>query len=135
VSFSEASRICIRNDSELANVSLSASLVSFERRNSSCIVIRARILASCTNISKWKRASSPRPKVFFNTRSNQTSFYFSFLGIGAEARTGTSPDVVGRYVSSVAFCTISWMISQTEYLLLEVQRPMLPKHASHLQSH
>jgi len=37
---------CIRKDSESASASLSASLVSLERRSSSCKVVRAGILAS-----------------------------------------------------------------------------------------
>jgi len=63
----------------------------------------AKILASCASISKRKGASSPGPEVFFNTRSNQTSFCFSFPGIGTEARTGISADVIGCCVSSVVF--------------------------------
>jgi len=103
VSFSEASGICIRNDSKRASASLSASLVSFKRQSSLCIVIRAEILASCVNISKWKGASSPRPEVFFNTQSNRTYFCFSFSDVGAKAGTSTSPNVVGHCVSSVVF--------------------------------
>ena len=40
---------CVRNDFKSASASLSASLVSFERRSSSCRLIRAGILASCAN--------------------------------------------------------------------------------------
>ena len=50
---------CVRKDSESASASLSASLVSFESQSSSCRVIRARILASCANMSKRKGVLSP----------------------------------------------------------------------------
>ena len=40
--------------------------------------------------------------------------------------------VVSRQWSS---CIISGKVSQTEYLLVEVQRHVLPKHASRPQSH
>jgi len=43
----------------LASASLSASLISFERRSNSCRVIRAGILASCANMSKWKETLRP----------------------------------------------------------------------------
>ena len=55
----------VRKDSELASASLSASLVSLERRRSSCIVIRARILANWANMSKLKGVSSPGHEGFF----------------------------------------------------------------------
>jgi len=42
----------VKKDSESANTSLSASLVSFKRRSSSCRVIRAGILAIYANMSK-----------------------------------------------------------------------------------
>jgi len=103
LSSSKASSICIRNDSELASTSLSASLVFFKRWSSSCIVIRAGILANCTNILNQKGASSRGPEVFFNTQSNWTSYCFSFPSAGAEAGIGTSFDIVGYCVSSVVF--------------------------------
>ena len=78
----------VRNDSELASASLSASLVSFERRRSSCMVIRAGILASWANMSKRKGVSSPGPEGFFRTWSNRTSFGFSFPLVGTEADAG-----------------------------------------------
>ena len=101
MSFLEASRICIRNDSKLASVPLSAPLVSFERRSSSCMVIRAGILASCANMSKRKGTLSLGPEGFFKTRSNRTSFCFSFPEVGTETGTGTSADVIYCCVSSV----------------------------------
>ena len=93
----------VRKDSELASASLSASLVSFERRRSSCIVIRAGILASLANMSNRKGVSNPWPGGFFNTWSNRTSLGLSFplVGIGVDA--GTCTDVVCCCVSSVAF--------------------------------
>jgi len=100
--FSGLQHMC-QNDSELASASLSAFLISFERRSSLYIVIRAGILASCANISKRKGASSPELEVFFNTQSNRTSCCFSFPSVGTEARTGISTDVVGCCVSSVVF--------------------------------
>jgi len=71
------SGICVRNDSELASASLSASLVFFERRSSSCMVIRAGILASWVNISKQKGMLSPGPEGFF--RNNQTGLLSASL--------------------------------------------------------
>ena len=67
------------------------------------MVIRAGIFASWANISKQKGTSSRGPEGFFKTRSNQTSFYFSFPDIGIEAGTGTSTDVVCCCVSSEVF--------------------------------
>ena len=67
------------------------------------MVIRARILASYANILKRKGMSSPGPKGLFKTRSKRTYFCFSFPGVGTEARTGISTDVVGCCVSSVVF--------------------------------
>ena len=98
-------------------------------------MIRAEILASYANISKRKGASSPGHEVFFNIRSNRTSFCFSFPGIKTEARTGIFADVVGCCVSSVVFSIVLGMISQIEYLSVEVQHPVLQKHASYLQNH
>ena len=65
------------------------------------MIIRVGILASQANISKRKGTSSLEPKYFFKTRSNWTSFCFSFPEVGNEAKTGTSTDVVCCYVSSV----------------------------------
>ena len=95
------SGICVRNNSELASASLSASLVSFERRSISCMVIRAGVLASCANMSKQKGTLSPGPEGFFKTQSNQTYFFFFFPEFGTEVETGTSIDVVCCCVSSV----------------------------------
>ena len=61
------------------------------------------MLASYANISKREGALNPGPEVFFNTRLNQTSFCFSFPGAGAEARTGTFPDIVSCCASSMVF--------------------------------
>ena len=67
------SGICVRNDSELASASLSASLVSLERRRSLCMVIRAGILASWANMSKRKglglKASSRHGRIGFLSAS------------------------------------------------------------------
>jgi len=101
VPLSGVSGICIRNDSELASASLSASLVSFERCNSSCMVIRAGILASWANISKRKGMSSPLREGFFKTLSNRTSFCFSFPEVRTGAGTDTSTDVICCCVSLV----------------------------------
>ena len=68
---------CVRNDSESASASLSASLVFFERRSSSCRVIRAGILANCPNISKQKGALSPLEGFFF--KDHQSEFPYVFL--------------------------------------------------------
>jgi len=101
VSFLGVSGICVRNDSELASASLSASLVSFERRSSSCMMIRAGILASWATMSKRKGILSPGPEDFFKIWSNQTSFCFSFPEVGTGAGMGTCTDVVCCCVSSV----------------------------------
>ena len=93
--------ICVKNDSELASTSLSASLVSFERRSSSCMVIRAGILASWASISKRKGMLSPGPEGFFRIWSNQTSLCFSFPVVGIGAGMGTCTDVVCYCVSLV----------------------------------
>ena len=93
----------VRKDSELASTSLSASLTSFERRSSSCRVIRAGILASCANMSKRKGALSPFGGSFFNNLLDQTSFCFllSSGGDGVEAWTGAVvPNVIGYCVFS-----------------------------------
>ena len=58
------------------------------------MVIRAGILANWANTLKRKGISSPGPEDFFRTRSNQTSFYFSFPEVGTEAGTGIFTDVV-----------------------------------------
>ena len=87
MSSSRVSGICVRNESEIARASMSASLVSFERRSRSCMVIRAEILASCINISKRKVKLSPGPKGFFKMRSNRTSFCFSFLEVETEVKS------------------------------------------------
>ena len=84
LSSSGISDICVRNNSELASASISASLVSFERRSSSCMVIRAGILATWANMSKRKEMSSPRPEGFFRMQLNRTSFCFLFLKSGLE---------------------------------------------------
>jgi len=94
---------CVKKVSESASASLSASLISFERQSSSYKVIRARILASCANISRRKGALSPLGGSFFNDLSNRTSFYFplSSGGDGTEAWTGAvAPNVVRYCVSS-----------------------------------
>jgi len=101
VSSLRVSGICIRNDSELASASLSASLVSFERRSSSCMVIRAGILASWASMSKRKGMLSPGPEGFFRIWSNRTSLCFSFPVVRIGADMGTCTDVVCCYVSSV----------------------------------
>ena len=93
----------VRNDFELASLSLSASLISFERRSSSCMMIRAGILASWANMSKRKGMLSPGPEGFFRTWSNQTSFCFSFSVIGTGAGVGIYTDVVCYCVSSETF--------------------------------
>ena len=80
----EISGICVRNDSELASASLSASLVSFERCSSSCMVIQARILANWANMSKRKATLSTGPEDFFRTWSNHTSSSSLFPGSGLE---------------------------------------------------
>ena len=67
------------------------------------MVIRAGILVSCANILKQKGMSSLGPEGLFRTRSNWTSFCFSFPGGGTEAKTGISIDVFGCCVSSVVF--------------------------------
>ena len=100
---SRVSGICVRNDSKLASASLSASLVSFERRSNLSMVVRAKILASWANMSKRKGTSSPGSEGFFKTRSNQTSFSFSFPEVGTEAGTGISTDVVCYCISLVVF--------------------------------
>ena len=85
----------VRNDSESARASLSASLIFFERWSSSCRVIRARILANCANMSKPKGALSPLDGFFFKDSSKRISFCFS-LSFGTGVWTGTAaPDVVG----------------------------------------
>ena len=71
------SDICVRNDSELASAFLSASLVSFERRSSSCMVIRVEILANWANMSKQKGMLSPGLKA--SSGSGQTELLFAFL--------------------------------------------------------
>ena len=60
---------CVRNDSESASASLSASLDSFERQSSSCRVIRAGILANYVNMSKRKGALSLMEGFFFKDSS------------------------------------------------------------------
>jgi len=99
--------ICVKNDSELASASLSASLVSFERRSSSCMVIRAGILASWASMSKRKGILSTGPESFFRIWSNRTSFCFSFPVVRAGAGMGTCTDVVCYCVSSV-ICSYSF---------------------------
>ena len=95
------SGICVRNDSELTSASLSASLVSCERRSNSCMVIRADILASWANISKQKGMLSLGPEGFFMIWSDRTSFCFSFPVVGTGAGMGACIDVVCCCVSSV----------------------------------
>jgi len=92
---------CVRNDSESASASLSASLVSFKRRSSSCMVIRAGILANWANMSKRKGILSPGPGGFFRTWSKRTSFCFSFPIVGIGAGIGTCTNVVCCCVSLV----------------------------------
>ena len=70
---------CVRNDSKSARASLSASLVSFERRSSSCRVIRAEILANCPNTSKREEVLSPWEGFFFKDTSKRISFCFFFI--------------------------------------------------------
>jgi len=88
------SGMCVINDSELASAPVSASLVSFERLSSSCMVIRAGILASWASMSKRKGALSPGLEGFFRTWSNQTSFCFSFPEVGTGAGMGTCTNVI-----------------------------------------
>jgi len=93
---------CVGKDSELASASLSASLVSFERRSSSCRVIQVGILASYANMSNWKGTLRLCEEIFFNAFSNWTSFCFSLSSgwDGAWAWIVVVPDVVGCCVSS-----------------------------------
>jgi len=87
----------------VASASLRASLVSFNRRSSSCRVIRAGILENCVNMSKRKGVFSPFEGSFFNNLSNRTSFCFplSSGGDGTETWNGAVvPNVVSCCVSS-----------------------------------
>jgi len=80
-----------------------ASLVYFERRSSSCRVIRAELLTSCANMSKQKGVLSPFEGSFFNDLSNQTFFCFPLSSgrNGAEAWASVVvPNIVGCCVSS-----------------------------------
>jgi len=86
---------CVRNNFGSARASLSASLVSFERRSSLCRVIRAGILTNFANMSKQKGVLSPPEGFFFKDSSKWISFCF-FLSFGTEVWTGAAvPDVVG----------------------------------------
>ena len=79
------SDIYVRNDSELASTSLSSSLVSFERRRSLCMIIRAGILASWANMSKRKGMLSPGPEGLF--RHDRTGFLSASLFPSSGAKT------------------------------------------------
>ena len=79
MSSSEASGIYVRNNFELDSASLSASLVSFERRSSSCIVIGAEILASWANISKQKEIRFNESLKKNPSRGLNTPFRFDIL--------------------------------------------------------
>ena len=104
----------VRKDSESVSASLSASLISFETRNSPCRVIRVGILASCANMSKQKGALSPFEGSFFNDLSNRTSFYFSLSSGGDDAKAWTSavvPNVVGCCISLRGLVVLSQILS------------------------
>ena len=91
---------CVRNDSESASASLSASLVFFKRRSSSCRVIRAEILANYANMSKRKGALSPLEGFFFKDSSKRISFCF-FLSLGTDVWTGAAAlDIISDYAQS-----------------------------------
>ena len=73
---------CVRNNSESARASLSASFVSFERQSSSCRVIRAGILANCAQSEReywvlWKDSSSR----IHQSESSCAFLYPSALGL------------------------------------------------------
>ena len=78
----EISGICVRNDSELVSASLSASLVLFERRRGSCMVIRAGILSSWANMSKRKGVLSPGLKA--SSGYGQTGLLSASLFLSSE---------------------------------------------------
>ena len=118
----EIAGTCVRKDSGSECASLSASLVSFERRSSSCRVIRAGILASCANTSKRKEALSPFEGSLFKDLSNQTSFCFSLSSgrDGTETWTGAViSDVVAALSHRGSDCTVIITIFQTGCLLAE----------------
>ena len=69
--------------------------------SSSCWVIQAEILASCTNISTWKGVLSPWVGFFYRTLSNWTFFCFSLSSgqVGARAQTGVAfPNVISCFI-------------------------------------
>ena len=108
----------VKNNFELASASLSAYLISLERRSSSCRVIRAGILANCANMLKPKGALIPWEGVFFNALSKRTSFCFSLSSARMmPGQVQWLPTLLDVVYSRRSGRTVTCTTCQTEYCL------------------
>ena len=138
LSLAEIADTYVRKDSESASASLSTSLVSFKRLSNPCKVIRARILASCANMSKRKGSLNPFKGSFFNDLLIRLPFA-SFCPVAGMI---LKPGLVQLFSTSLAVVSHRWSghivtstIFQTGCLMAEWQWAASLRQTSLLSSH